>query len=47
VDMIAAGLNNADTSITLNNTKFILGNPDLTGERRYVLFNDKVSFGWH
>ena len=44
VDMNAAGLNNSNTSITLNDSTFILGNPDITGERRYVLFNDKVSF---
>ncbi len=44
VDMNATGLNNSATSITLNNATFTLGNPDITGERRYVLFNDKVSF---
>lgn len=44
VDMNAAGLNNTDTSISLNDATFILGNPDITGERRYVLFNNKVSF---
>jgi hypothetical protein len=44
VDMDAAGLNNTDTSITLNDATFILGNQDITGERRYVLVNNKVSF---
>ncbi len=44
VDMNATGLNNSDTTITLNNATYTLGNPDITGERRYVLFNDKVSF---
>ncbi len=39
-----AGLKPSRASITINNTAFLIGGKDLSGERRYALYNDKIGF---
>jgi len=48
VDLPATGLNTPAASITIGTREFLLGAPDVDGERRYTLVDEKVSFvpGW-
>jgi len=44
VDLPATGLTAPAASVTLGAREFLLGEPDVGGERRYTLVDDKVSF---
>lgn len=43
VDMVATGLNNPGASFTIGERTFLLGLPDISGERRYALVDEKVT----
>lgn len=44
VDLAGAGLTNPLASISLNDMHIALGNPDISGERRYAMIGDSVTF---